>query len=137
MICLILMAFGCSKNNSYGVPNISIKSYTSQVYNNGQGFNAVLKFSKNGGNLSGDSLVIIEHRYNQSYAPPHADTFATRLPITPDAPTGEIAPHLDWDFIQYGNVNEADTVDFRFVLLDQNLRHSDTVATGTVIIYQY
>ena len=97
----------------------------------------MLNFSQTGGNISGDSLVIIEHRYNQSYAPDHTDTFGTRLPITPSAPQAEFATHLAWDFIQYGNPNESDTVDFRFVLLDQNLRHSDTAVTGKVIIFQF
>ena len=135
--CVMLLALGCSKDNASGGPTIAIKSYTEQVHNDGNGFSAVLSFSQSGGNISGDSLVIIEHRYNQSYAPDHADTFATRLPYTPSAAKAEFTPHLSWDFIQYGNQDENDTVDFRFVLIDQNLKHSDTVATGLVIIYQF
>lgn len=137
LFCLFLAALGCSKNNSSGIPNISIKSYTSQVYNNGQDFQATLNFTQNGGDISGDSLVIIEHRFNQSYASYHTDTFSTRLPITPNAPTGEFSTTLSWAFIQYGNPNEADTVNFSFIVLDQNLRHSDTAVTGKVIIYQF
>jgi hypothetical protein len=135
--CLAVLAMGCSKDNASGGPTIAIKSYTDQVYNDGSGFSAVLSFSQSGGDISGDSLVIIEHRYNQSYAPDHFDTFATRLPFTPSAAKAEFTPHLAWDFIQYGNPDESDTVDFRFVLIDQNLKHSDTVATGKVIIYQF
>ena len=137
LICILLLALGCSKNNASAGPSISIKSYPGQVNNNGQGFTAVLNFTVNGGNVSGDSLVIYEHRYNQSYAPFHNDTFPTRLPVTPDANKGEFSASLTWDVIQYGNANEADTVDFSFVLIDQNLKHSDTAVTGKVIIYQF
>ena len=134
----MLLALGCSKDNSSKSPTIAIKSYTDAVYNDGRDFSAVLSFSQSGGDISGDSLVIIEHRYNQSYAnPDHLDTFATRLPYTPTAAKAEFTSHLAWDFVQYGNADENDTVDFHFVLIDQNLKHSDTVATGKVIIYQF
>jgi hypothetical protein len=136
VFCVILLILGCSKNNASGGASISIKSYTSQVYNDGNGFSAVLSFSQSGGNISGDSLIIIEHRYNQSTSFPD-NTFSTRLPITPSAAKAEFSPHLAWDIIQYGVQDETDTVDFRFVLLDQNLKPSDTVSTGKVYIYQY
>jgi len=137
LICMLLLALGCSKNNASGSRTISMKSYPSEVHNDGHDFTAVLNFSLSGGTISGDSLVIMEHRYNQSYASYHLDTFGTRLPITPDATKGEFSATLTWAFIQYGNANESDTVDFRFVLLDQNLKPSDTAVTGKVIIYQF
>jgi hypothetical protein len=138
LISVLMLALGCSKDGTSSGPTIAIKSYTGTVNNNGTGFSAILSFSQNGGNISGDSLVIIEHRYNQSYAnPDHLDTFPTLLPFTPSASKAEFTAHLGWDFIQYGNQNENDTVDFKFVLIDQNLKHSDTVATGKVIIYQF
>jgi hypothetical protein len=137
LISIMMLALGCSKDNATTGPTIAIKSYTNTVNNDGSGFSAVLSFSQSGGDISGDSLVIIEHRYNQSYASDHTDTFPTRLPFTPTAPKAEFTAHLAWDFIQYGNQGENDTVDFRFVLIDQNLKHSDTVATGKVIIYQF
>jgi hypothetical protein len=138
LISFLILAFGCSKDNSSGGgPSIAIKSYTSTVNNDGNGFSAVLSFSQSGGNISQDSLVIIEHRYNQSYASEHTDTFPTRLPFTPSASKAEFTASLAWDFVQYGNQDENDTVDFKFVLIDQNLKHSDTVTTGKVIIYQF
>jgi len=137
LFLVLLLTLGCSKNNASGGLSISLKSYPTQVNNNGLGFNAVLNFTTTGASVSGDSLVIYERRYNQSYASPHNDTFGTRLPITPDATKGEFAASLTWDIIQYGNANEADTVDFSFVLIDQNLKHSDTAVTGKVIIYQF
>jgi hypothetical protein len=138
LISALMLALGCSKDNASSGPTIVIKSYTSAVNNDGNGFSAILTFSQSGGNISGDSLVIIEHRYNQSYAnPDHLDTFPTLLPITPSAAKAEFTAHLAWEFIQYGNQDENDTVDFKFVLIDQNLKHSDTVTTGKVIIYQF
>lgn len=138
LIGFLTLALGCSKDNASKGASITIKSYTTTVNNDGNGFSATLSFSQSGGNISGDSLVIIEHRYNQSYAnPDHLDTFPTRLPLTPSSSKAEFTTHLSWDFIQYGNQGENDTVDFKFVLIDQNLQHSDTAVTGKVIIYQF
>ena len=137
LFCIFLMALGCSKDNNSTGPDISIKSYTGAVYNDGRDFNAVLNFSQKNGNISGDSLVIIRKRYNQSYVPIPNDTFGTRLPQTPNTTKAEFSVSLAWSNIQYGINGENDTCDFRFVLLDQNMNHSDTVATGTVIIYQF
>jgi hypothetical protein len=134
---LVLMAFGCSKDNSQGGPTIGIKSYNSSVYNDGNGFNVVFTFSQKGGNPSGDSLTIIQHRRNQSYVPNPVDTFGTRLPITPAVDKAEFTANLQWQFIEFGINGENDTCDFQFVLVDLNQNHSDTVSTGTVIIYQY
>jgi hypothetical protein len=132
-----LLALGCTKDNNGGGPSISIKSYTSSVHNDGNDFNAVLTYSQKGGNLSGDSLVIIRRRFNQSYVSNPRDTFSTRLPITPSTDNAEFSASLAWQDIEYGINGENDTCDFRFVLIDQNMNHSDTAATGTVIIYQY
>lgn len=138
LVSVLVLVISCTKDPASRGPNISIKSYTSTVNNNGNGFSATLSFSQSGGNISGDSLVILEHRYNQSYAnPDHNDIFATRLPFTPSAPKAEFTAQLAWDLVQYGNQGENDTVDFKFILIDQNLKHSDTVTTGKVIIYQF
>ncbi len=138
LVSALALIFGCSKDNASSGPNITMKSYTSTVNNDGSGFSATLNFSQSGGNISGDSLVIMEHRYNQSYAnPDHNDIFPTRLPFTPSAAKAEFTAQLAWADVQYGNQDENDTVDFKFVLIDQNLKHSDTVSTGKVIIYQF
>jgi hypothetical protein len=135
---MFLFSWGCTKDNSPGGgPVIGIKSYTSAVYNDGNDFNAVITFSQKGGSPSGDSLTIIRHRYNQSYVPNPVDTFGTRLPITPSVDKAEFTATLQWQFIEYGINGENDTCDFRFVLVDLNQNHSDTVSTGTVIIYQF
>ncbi|HTB26809.1 MAG TPA: hypothetical protein VK711_15665 [Puia sp.] len=135
---LLLMVLGCTKNNNGAGPSISIKSYTSAVYNNGNDFSAVLSYSQKGGSLSGDSLVILRRRFNQSFNPnPENDTFGTRLPLTPSVDKAEFTASLAWLDIAVGINGENDTCDFRFVLIDQNMNHSDTAATGTVIIYQY
>jgi hypothetical protein len=137
LFLLLALMFGCSKNNGSGGPTIAIKSYTSVVHNDGgNGFTATLSFSQSGGNISGDSLVIMEHRYNQSYAP-DLGPFSTRLALTPPASKAEFTAQLAWLYIQYGVEGENDTVDFKFVLIDQNLKHSDTVTTGKVIIYNF
>jgi hypothetical protein len=130
----ISLVFGCSKDNNQGGPNISIKSYTSSVYNDGNDFNAVLTYS--GGNLSNDSLYILRRRYNQSYADSPRNIFPTQLP-TPSVSKAEFSASLAWSDIEVGINGENDTCDFRFVLVDQNGKHSDTATTGTVIIYQY
>ncbi len=134
---ILLLVFGCTKDNNGGGPSISIKSYTGAVYNDGNDFNAVLSYSQKGGSPSGDSLVIIRHRYNQSYNPNPRDTFSTRLPLTPSIDKAEFTASLAWQDIEVGINGENDTCDFRFVLIDQNNNHSDTAATGIVIIYQY
>ncbi len=133
----LLLVFSCSKNNNQAGPSIAIKTYTSSVYNDGNDFNAVLTYSQKGGNLSNDSLVIIRRRFNQSYVSDPRDTFSTRLPLVPSVDKAEFSASLAWQDIEYGINGENDTCDFRFVLIDQNGNHSDTAATGTVIIYQY
>jgi hypothetical protein len=137
LFTIFFFLLGCSKTNSSAGPNISIKSYTSQVFNNGNDFNAVLNYSDNGGSISGDSLVIIRKRFNQSFVPIPNDTFTAILPVTPNTNTAEISASLHWDNIEYGINGENDTCNFKFVLIDQNSRHSDTVTTGIVIIYQF
>lgn len=133
---MFFMVLGCSKDNNQGKPSISLKSYTDAVYNDGRDFNAILTFKQTNYNISGDSLVVIRRRYNQSYVDVPNDTFPTRLPYFPNDPTGEFTVKLLWLYLQYGVNGENDTCDFRFVLIDQNSIHSDTVSTGQVIIYQ-
>jgi hypothetical protein len=106
------------------------------VYNDGRDFNATLTFTQKNGNVSYDSLVIIRKRYNQSFVSDPRDTFPTRLPVIPNDPKGEFTVTLSWIDVEYGINGENDTCDFRFVLIDQNLNHSDTVSTGKVIVYQ-
>ncbi len=137
LLFIFLLALGCSKDNSQGGPSISIKSYNSSVFNDNNGFNVVLTFSQKGGSPSGDSLTIIQHRLNQSYVPNPIDTFGTRLPITPSVDKADFTANLQWQFIEFGINGENDTCVFQFVLVDLNQKHSDTVSTGTVIIYQY
>jgi hypothetical protein len=136
---MFLLMLGCTKDNSTGGgPVIGIKSYNSAVYNDGNGFNFVLTFSQKGGSPSGDSLTIIEHRLNLSNdVPSPIDTLGTRLPIVPSVDKAEFTTNLQWQFIQFGIQGENDTCFFQFVLVDLNQKHSDTVATGTVIIYQF
>lgn len=137
LFCIFFMALGCSKDNNTTGPTIKIKTYTDQVHPDGA-FNAVLTYSQNSGSLSGDSLVVLRRRYNQTQVPDDQkrDTFITLLPVTPNATKAEFSATLNWDFIQYGINGENDTCDFRFVLIDLNGNHSDTVGTGLVIIYQ-
>jgi hypothetical protein len=136
LLILFFIAIGCSKSNSSAGPNIGLKSYTNAVYNDGRDFQAVLTFTQKNSNVSGDSLVIIRHRYNQSYVADPRDTFPTRLPDIPNDPSGNFTATLFWADLEYGVNGENDTCDFRFVLIDQNFNHSDTVTTGKVIIYQ-
>jgi hypothetical protein len=137
LFCFFLMALGCSKNNNSTGPTIKIKTYTNQVNPDGA-FNAVLSYSQNSGSLSGDSLVVLRRRFNQTQVPDDQkrDTFITLLPQTPNASKAEFSATLVWNFIQYGINGENDSCDFRFVLIDQNGNHSDTVGTGLVVIYQ-
>jgi hypothetical protein len=136
LLIMFFIAVGCSKNNSSLGPTIGLKSYNNAVYNDGRDFQAVLTFTQKNGNVSGDSLVIIRRRYNQSYVADPRDTFPTRLPVIPNDPKGEFTATLFWADLEYGINGENDTCDFRFVLIDQNFNHSDTVSTGKVIIYQ-
>jgi hypothetical protein len=137
LLCIFLLSLGCSKDSSQVGPTIGIKSYNSSVFNDNNGFNVVLTFSQKGGSPAGDSLIIIQHRLNQSYVPNPVNTFFTRLPLTPPVDKAEFTANLQWQFIEYGINGENDTCNFQFVLYDLNQNHSDTVSTGTVIIYQY
>jgi hypothetical protein len=138
LICILLFLLGCSKDQNSSRPSIKMKSYTSTVTPDGS-FNAVLTYSQSGGNLSGDTLTIIRHRYNQLPVPPDtqtSDTFMTLLPTTPSASNAEFSASLSWANISYGIGGENDTFDFKFILTDLKGQHSDTAATGKVIVLQ-
>jgi hypothetical protein len=129
---------GCSKDQNQSSPTIKLKSYTDHVSSDGS-FNAVLSYSQKNGNLSGDTLWIIRHRYNQTPIPggeETPDTLMTQLPITPNTNSAEFSASLAWANISYGINGENDTFDFKFVLVDINGNHSDTVATGKVVVLQ-
>lgn len=137
LFCLFL-TLGCSKDNNQGAPTIKLKSYTDHVSPD-QTFNAELTYSQSGGNLTGDTLVILYRRYNRSEIPPddlRSDSFITFMPETPNTNDADFTASLAWSNIAYGINDENDTVDFRFVLIDLNGRHSDTVSTGKVIVTQ-
>ena len=132
------MALGCSKDQNSAKPSLKMKSFTDLVTPDGS-FNAVLTYSQSGGNLSGDTLMIFRHRYNQTPVPPNdqtSDTFMTFLPQTPDANKAEFSTSLSWANISYGINGENDTFDFKFVLIDLKGNHSDTAATGKVVVTQ-
>jgi hypothetical protein len=138
LFCIFLMVLGCSKDQNSGSPSIKVKSFTDLVTPDGS-FNAVLTYSQSGGNLSGDTLFIFRHRYNQLQVPPDdqtSDTFMTFLPVTPDASKAEFSASLSWANISYGINGENDTFDFKFVLVDLKGNRSDTAATGKVVVTQ-
>ncbi len=137
LFCIFLLALGCSKDNNQVVPNIKIKSFTSEVPPGGE-FNAVLTYSQKNGNLSGDTLFIIRHRYNEKPVPPDnqtTDTFDTIMPGTPNANTAEFSVTLNYSDIHIDN-GENDTIDFRFLLRDLNGNSSDTAITGKIVLLQ-
>jgi hypothetical protein len=137
LFCMFLMALGCSKDNNQLVPDIKVKSFTSEVSPDGN-FNAVLTYSQKNGNLSADTLFIFRHRYNQKPVPPDnqtTDTFYTIMPGTPNANSAEFSVTLSYSNIHIDN-GENDTIDFRFLLRDLNGNSSDTAATGKIVLLQ-
>jgi len=137
LFCIFLM-LGCSKDNNQAGPTIKLKSFTAVVTPD-QTFNATLTYSQSGGNLTGDTLVILYRRYNQSAIPPvdqRSDSFITFMPETPNASDAEFSTSLSWANISYGINAENDTIDLRFILIDLKGNHSDTVTTGKVIVTQ-
>jgi len=133
---IFLLLLGCSKDNNSTNPSIKVKSFTDHVAPDGN-FSAVLSYSQKSGSLSGDSLVIFRHRYNLTPVPPgeeKPDTFSTSLPMTPNVSKAEFTVSLAWFNLTYGINSENDTFDFRFVLIDGNGNHSDTTATGKVVV---
>src|SRR5450432_1685800 len=118
LFCIFLGLLGCSKDNNTVNPSIAIKSYSDHVPANGI-FNAVLTFSQKNGSLSGDSLVVIRHRLNQTPIPvgeEKPDTFSTYLPIMPSTDKADFSLSLDWFNLTYGINSENDTFVFRFVV---------------------
>jgi hypothetical protein len=136
LIIFGILALGCSKDNNGTNPSIKVKSYTGTVAV-GDNFTAVISFSQKNGSLSGDSLVIMRHRYNQTQIPSgeeKPDEFSTSLPLTPPTNSADFNVSLAWFDLTYGINNEPDTFDFRFVLIDGNGNHSDTTSTGKVVV---
>jgi hypothetical protein len=136
LFCIFLFMLGCSKNNQ-AVPSIKVKSFTDHVPPGGN-FDAVLTYSQKNGNLSGDTLFVIRHRYNQKPVPPDnqtTDTFNTIMPVTPSTNSAEFSLSLAYSDIHIDN-GENDTIDFRFVLKDMNGKLSDTAITGKIVLLQ-
>jgi hypothetical protein len=113
------MALGCSKDNNSTGPTIKIKTYTDQVNPDGA-FNAVLSYSQSSGSLSGDSLVVLRRRFNQTQVPDEQkrDTFITLLPQTPNASKAEFSATLVWTLLNMESMAKYSVI--RFVLIDQN-----------------
>jgi hypothetical protein len=136
LFCIFLFILGCSKDNQ-AVPSIKVKSFTNLVPPGGD-FNAVLTYSQKNGNLSGDTLFIIRHRYNQKpilTGTLPVDTFNTIMPVTPSTNSAELSLSLTYVNIHIDN-GENDTIDFRFVLKDMNGKLSDTAMTGKIVVLQ-
>jgi len=137
LICIFFLALGCSKDNNQAAPSIKVKSYTGIVPPDGN-FDAVLTYSQKNGNLSGDTLFVIRHRYNLKPVPPDnqtTDSFNTIMPVTPNASSAEFSVDLSYSNIHIDN-GENDTIDFRFILKDMNGKLSDTAATGKIVLLQ-
>lgn len=135
---IFILVLGCSKNQNQSKPSISLKSYTDHVSPSGV-FNASFNYSQTSGNLSGDTLWILRHRFNNTPIPlgvATPDTFYTLLPTTPNAPRADFNVSLAWANISYGIGGENDTFNFRFVLVDLAGKPSDTVTTGKVVVLQ-
>ena len=137
LFCVFLFVLGCSKDKFEVNPTIRIKSYTKTVPENGD-FNAVLEFSQKNGKINGDTLIGIRHRYNP-YPNPNSDTFSTILsnansPI-PDGNSADFSLTLPYTYT-HNAVNDNDTIDFQFALIDVDGRRSDTVRTGKIVILQ-
>ena len=131
------MTFGCSKDNNKTNPTIKVKSFTSLVAPDGV-FGAVLTYSQKNGNLSGDTLFIIRHRYNEKPVPPDnqtTDSFYTIMPGTPNASSAEFSVNLSYSDIHIDN-GENDTIGFSFILRDLNGNASDTATTGKIVLLQ-
>jgi hypothetical protein len=136
LLCILFIAFGCSKDNNSSIPNIKLESYNSEVDPDGI-FRGQFSYSQSKGNLTGDSLVIHYHRYNESQIPDEdlrPDSLITNMPSTPNANKAEFTVDLSWVALSYGINNENDTIDLSFVLVDPQGNHSDTVKTGKVIV---
>jgi hypothetical protein len=138
LFCIFFGVIGCSKDNNQTVPDIKMKSFTS-VVPVGSLFNAVLTYTQKNGNVSGDTLWILRHRYNQKPVPPDnqtsSDSINTIMPTTPNASSAEFSVDLAWADIHIDN-GENDTIDFSFVLSDLQGNHSDTAKTGKIVILQ-
>ncbi len=138
LVCTMFMVLGCSKDNNSTVPAISIKSFTDHVVAGGA-FNAVLNYTQSGGNFTGDTLLILRHRFNAKPVPPDnqtsSDSVNTLMPNTPNTDKAEFSVSLSYENIHIDN-GENDTISFSFILFDAKGKHSDTATTGKIVLLQ-
>jgi hypothetical protein len=136
---LLVAVVSCSKNNNSSKPQLSIESTTTIVPLNG---NLVVKFkfnSPSGKIGSSSQFTSIRLRLNQK--PPTtvsgADTITKPLPSVPDLTTGEFEYSLPASGYLNTTSGQNDTFRFKFAVIDNVGKSSDTVITPIIVaLYQ-
>jgi len=130
LITSTLAVWSCSKSNN-GKPTISIASITTNIPKGGS-LDINLKFNSSN---SLDSLTVLRIRINQ--APPQnplsGDTLQLDIPEY-SASKGELEYVQPFTYLSFGD-NADDSLVFKFVVLDVNKKHSDTLTSPMVIVH--
>jgi hypothetical protein len=132
---LVLLTFGCSKNQAGSTPQISIESINTVIPVGGE-LDATFKFTQKSGNLSNGTFVAIRNRLNQQQLPEgtgSADTLTGPIPTFPNKSNGEFDFTLPYSYLNE-STTENDTILFKFAVVDASGNKSDTITSPIIVI---
>lgn len=136
VISLVVLAIACGKDKFETKPRLEIKDYNSKEIEPNQGLKIRISYFDKEGDIDDAPMIAIRQRLNM--LPPNplqdlADTFRTQLPEFPAKDNGEITFELPYASLTE-DLNENDTIVFRFAVTDRAGNNSDTITTDQIVI---
>ena len=136
------LAIACNKDKFQTKPQIKVKSLSSEIVPLNSALRLVLEYTDKEGDLA-DSLIFVRQRLN--IKGPKIDTIPLFIPSFPDTKEGEVQVDLRYaDYLTFnlpaisipgtGGQREADTLNLKFVVVDDAGNKSDTATTGVIVI---
>ncbi|NII27252.1 hypothetical protein HB364_19340 [Pseudoflavitalea sp. X16] len=143
----ILLALACGKDKLETKPSIEIKSMSGDMIPVNGNLAITLKFNDKEGDV--DSLYVQRIRLNKEKDPPGGrtppDFFHLQVPEFPEKSTGEILLNFAYSGYLADAITPrddpnsptgklADSIAFRFALMDKSDHTSDTITTAQIVV---
>jgi hypothetical protein len=145
-VLALFVILSCNKNNN-GELSLKINSVSSNVVPIGGSLRVIFDFTEKANVI--DTIGMIKLRINQDSPPPFGtirDTIFYAVPTYPKSGKGQLQLDLDHDIDLVSAIspptignppqNESDSLVIRFFAKDAANNVSDTVNTGTIVIFR-
>lgn len=144
LLAMALITVACSKDKFETKPKITIKSFAPDVVPIGGTLTISLEFTDKEGDVD-DSVTVIRTRLNGRDFTKTPFPIRYKIPTFPDKSKGQIDINLPWATsltlqspplrIPGQNINEPDTLSFKFFVKDAKGNSSDTATmSGNVVV---